>query len=647
MRQYICTAGIALCIAVGFAMVSCAKSDDIGEWANGEQIQSGGNGTMDGNGGSANDGDTPTFDSTIADYDGSLATDAANDVIGSDEDTYWETNEFTKTVNVVYDGNTATVTSTSGDVVSHVSGAHVTIDLLTNSVKGVEIIASGASPDGQLKIYGEKKLKLTLNGLDIACASGPAINNQCKKRIFVYLPNGTTNKLADAASYGDDAFYIDETTKSSEDRKGCFFSEGNIIVSGAGSLIVDGQRKHAMATDGYFYMRPGATLALTATGKDCLHVKGDTDDNIGVRITGGLLYANTSATAGKGINCSLNVEISGGTLQLNTSGGSEYDSDEKDTSSPSCIKADGNISVNGGSLTLKSTGMGGKGMKADGTIAISSGTTTIATTGGRYVYNEAQDLTASPKGIRADGDITISGGNVNVAVMGKSDGSEGIESKATVNITGGVVYDYAYDDALNAATAINVSGGRTYCYSVNNDGVDSNGSLSVSGGLLIGVGTNAPEGGIDVDNSNNFRINGGTVISLGGTLQSNPSTQSSQRSVVCSNFAATKGYVVSLLSSSSEPLLSFAVPRTMSGASLLMSGSEIASGSTYTLSYKGTLTGYTDSWNGYYAGGAWTGGTEIGSFTANSTVSTIGGGNQQGGGMTGGNGGGRPGGGRM
>lgn len=620
--------GLLFAIAMGTMLGSCTKDEEI-TFGGGDNPSA----PFEGNEGNSSDGDSPSFDSAIADYDGSLATDAASDVVGTDEDLYWEANDFTNVVKVVYNGNTATVTSTNSSVISHVSEAHVTIDLLTNSVKNVEIVASGTSTDGQLKIYGEKKVKLTINGLDLTCADGPAINNQCKKRLFVYLPSGTTSSLVDAATYGDDIFYIDETTKSSEDRKGCFFSEGNIIVSGTGVLMAKGLRKHAVATDGYFYMRHGATLVLTATGKDCLHVKGDADDNIGVKIAGGLLYANTSATAGKGINTNLNVEISGGTLQLNTSGGSEYDSDEQDTSSPSCIKADGSVSISGGTLTLKSTGQGGKGIKADSTLQISGGSTTITTTGGKYVYNEAKDLTASPKGIRADGDITISGGNLNIAVTGQSDGSEGLESKSKIAVTGGVNYIYAYDDAMNAATDITISGGRTYCYSVNNDGIDSNGSLAISDGLVIGVGTNAPEGGIDVDNSNNFKLNGGTVISLGGTLQSNPSSSSSQRSVAYSGLSATKNAYISILDPSSSPILTFQFPRTMSGASFFFSTPDIVQGSTYTVSSGGSLTGYTDSWNGCFAGGTWSGGTQLSSFTSSNIVTTVGNGS---GGMGGG-----------
>lgn len=638
MKQRLSYLVIIAVITAGMAVCSCTSDDDVIEYT-GDNVQQ--QGTTEGN---ASDGDSPDFDSTISDYDGETADDATNDVVGSDEDIYREVNTFSDTVKVVYSGTTATVTTTNSGILTNIHNAYVTVDMLTNEVKNVCIVASGKTTDGQLKIYGSKKFQLMLNGVDITSSRGPAINNQCKKRVFVYLPAGTTNRLTDASTYSEDAFYLDEATASDEDRKGCFFSEGNVIFSGSGVLVVEGNYKHGIATDGYLYTRPGVTLAVTDAAKNAIHVKGDSDEGIGIKITGGLIYANTTATAGKAMKTDLNVDISGGKLLLNTSGGSEYDSEEQDTSSPSCIKSDGNVVISGGTLTLKSSGQGGKGIKADGTLQISGGTTTVTTTGGKYTYSS--ELTASPKGLRADGDITISGGNLNIAVTGVSDGSEGLESKSKIAITGGVNYIYAYDDAMNAATDICISGGRTYCYAVNNDGIDSNGSLSISGGLVIGVGTNAPESGIDCDNSNNFYINGGTVISLGGTLQSNPSSLSKQRSVVYNGVSATKDAFISILNASGSPILTFQYPRTLSGASLLVSTPDLMSGSSYMVSTGGSLTDYGDSWNGWYSGGSWAGGTVLSTFTSSNVVTTLGNGsdNMGGGGNQPGGGGGQHGG---
>ena len=455
----------------------------------------------------------------------------------------------------------------------------------------------------------------------------------------MHLAEGTTNRLTDAASYSEEPRYLNGGSSASEDRRGCFFSEGNLIFSGTGVLVVEGNYKHGIVTDGYFYMRPGVTLAVTGAAKNAIHVKGDEDDGIGVYMAGGLVYANVSSTAGKGIKTDLDAEIAGGKLLLNTSGNATYDSDEKDTSSSAGIKTDGSVIISGGTHTLKSTGTGGKGINADKEVRVSGSETTVTTTGGKFYYS--QSLTSSPKGVKADGDITISGGKLNISVTGVSDGSEGLESKATLAVTGGEVYVYAYDDAINAASAINISGGKVYAYASNNDGIDSNGSLVISGGLVIGVGTSAPEGGIDCDNSNSFRIDGGTVIGMGGTLQSSPSS-SKQRSVVYNGVSATKNANICVLDSEGTPVLTFAFPRTMNGASFFFSTPDIASGASYTVSSGGTLSNYTDSWNGWYGGGTWSGGSQVGTFTSSSVVTTVGSSGSVGGMPGGGGPGGRP-----
>ncbi len=576
-----------------------------------------------GGGNLSDDGDAPEFDTVIAEYDGQKADDADMDIVGTDENFYWEANTFDNKIIIVYSETAAPQVTVSNDaILYHTDGSYVTIDMLTNSVKGVEIIASGTSNDGQLKIYGEKKFKLTLNGLKLTCTKSSAINNQCKKRVFVHLEDGTENYLIDESKYSDEPYYIDETLKDDEDRKGCFFSEGNMIFSGTGVLVVKGKKKHGIATDGYFYMRHGVTIAVIEAAKNAIHVKGDEDDAIGIRIDGGLVYAHTSATAGKGMKTDLNVDILGGKLMLNTSGGSEYEEDENDTSSPAGIKADGNMVLTAGTLILKSTGEGGKGLNIDGNLQIDGGSMTISTTGGRYVYDEALDLTSSPKGVKADGNFTINGGEVNVYVGGASDGSEGLESKSAFTINGGKVYVYAYDDAINAASDITINGGDVYAYSVTNDAMDSNGTLNLNGGQAVAIGGNVPEGGFDCDRSEWFKVTGGTFLGLGGA-SATPSSQSTQRVVVYNGLRMEKDAELSIANSSGTAILTYKLPLSMNDASMFFSSADLVKGD-YSVSV---------------------GDSSVGSFTSNNIITTVGssmGGGQGGPGGPGGGGPGRP-----
>lgn len=581
----------------------------------------------------------PDGDMTIARWEGLWADDMADDKVGDNSDFYHELNNFGTQVFVTYNNDVATVECTNKSIKSCIDGAHVALDM--TAVSGVEVIAMGMSADGSLKLYSDNKYKLTLNGLDLTSQRGPAINSQSKKRVYVHLGEDTTNRLADCPNYIDDHYTIAGAVN--EDRKGALFAEGNIILSGYGALVVAGKQKHAIVTDGCYYQRSGVTVVVTESLKNGIHVKGDSDDNTGAVFEGGAILVDVASTAGKAVKCDMDIVVNGGKFDIKTSGNATYDSEEQDTSAASCLKSNTNIYINGGVFNLSSSGTGGKGISVDGNLEVNSGTVSITTTGGQYRYSNS--LTSSPKGIRADGDITINGGSLNISVTGVSEGSEGMESKAILTFNGGDTIIKAYDDAINAGKAINMNGGKVFAQATNNDGIDSNGTLTLNGGVFIGIGSREPEGGIDVDNSTLFVINGGVAIGLGGTMMGTPSTASKQYSVVYGGVAASMGDKISVLGASNTPILTFELPTTASNSALFFSTPEITNGATYSIMLGGTLSDYSDTWQGYYLGGIWSGGTSLVDFTPTSVVTTIGnvGGGPGGGGPGGpGGGGGRP-----
>ena len=600
------------------------------------------------NTGGGNSGNT-SADTSIKAYDGQTADDAANDKVGSNKDLFWELNDFTTDIVVTYNDTQATVETANSDVKYITSGAHVVLDLKTGDVSGANVVVKGTSGDGSLKIYGSNKFKLTLSGVDLTSSKGPAINDQCGKRVFLHLTEGTTNRLTDCAEYGTDIY----SASTDEDRKGCFFSEGNVIVSGSGTLVIAGKYKHGLCSDGAIYVRPGATIAVTEAAKNAIHANGDSDDNMGITVTGGLIYASCTATAGKCIKCDMDVLVSGGTLDLYTSGGAEYDTDEKDTSSASCIKSDKNITITGGTLTCKSVGTAGKGLKADGNITIGEEgtdgpTLTVATTGGTYSYNgtkamggpggggmmpggggnSSSGITSKAKAIKAEGIIKINSGELTISTA--QDGAEGIESKTkstgSVVFNGGRTFVQAYDDAVNSAGQISFQGGYVFAYSTGNDAVDSNygstNSIVVNGGALVAHGVKSPEEGIDADNARYLTFTKGTVFSSGG-IQSNSGSPSCSMPVIqLSNYSLSKGYFT-VTDSTGKVMMSVYVPRSMSACYSYVAA-DFASNTTY--SY-GVLSSLSDSyspatkWDSYmYWGGTLSG--LSGSFTTSTGYST-------------------------
>ena len=570
------------------------------------------------------------LDGTIASYSGAKATDISSDKVDNDnEDIYWDAsgNNFSNKVTVTFNGESATIETSYNKVdYSHTVGADVVLDFLTPGGKNAEVVLKGTSTDGSVKIYGEKKFKLTLDGLELTSTKGPAINSQCKKRVFVHLAEGTTNVVADASSYSDDVWYIDETTKADEDRKAAIFTEGNQIFSGSGILKVKGNKKHAICSDGYIWIRPGVTIVVESAAKDAIHCNGDDEDAdadgnlLGFYMDGGYIYAKIASTAGKCINTDQNIRINGGTLELNTTGDAEYDDEEKDTTAPSCMKADCSVLICGGDLTLKSSGKGGKCINADIDINISGGTIKATTTGAQFLYG---NIDSDPKGIKADGNINISGGSVTVAVTGKNEGAEGIESKDEITISGGEVYSYAYDDAMNAANCITIDGGKTFCYSLNNDGIDSNGDIYINGGYVFSVGSDR-EAAIDNDNpgaKSTLQINGGIVAGIGGAVYSPSSCK--QNTLIYNGISANKGKLVSILDSNSSPVFTIEFPCGASSQGMIVSTPKLVNGS-YTIEKNGTLSSYGDKYLFYYDGGKWSGGTSLASFTVSSSITNVG-----------------------
>ena len=175
-----------LSLSILLCLFSCSSNND--DWYNGNN--DGYNNEYDKSSSTlspilttAYSGIQPTFDSTIYDYDGTLANDADKDIVGTDTDFYWEANTFSNIVNITYNGSTATVTSSNNKIITDTNGAYVTVDFQTNSVSNVEIVLNGSTTDGGLKIYGAKKFKLSLNGVSITSTKGPAITtsvrNEC------------------------------------------------------------------------------------------------------------------------------------------------------------------------------------------------------------------------------------------------------------------------------------------------------------------------------------------------------------------------------------------------------------------------------------------------------------------------------------
>ncbi len=561
--------------------------------------------------GVTSDGDVTSF--TIA-LDKNALSESVN--VDTNDDDYIENTTFDKTITVTFSqsGNA----SVSGDESGIVSINGNDVIATNNTDQVIKYVLTGETSDGFFKLYSTKKQAIVLNSVSITNPDGAAINNQSKKRTFIVLNDGTKNYLTDGANYSD--------ATDSEDMKGCFFSEGQLIFSGSGYLEVDANCKAGIRSDDYVRTMPKANIWVDASSGNGIR------GNEAVILTGGVVNINVTGTADKGISTDGEVRIEGGRTTIFTSGGYEYDSDENDYSACSGIKADSVININGGELNIKSTGTGGKGLNCDDEININDGVVRIITTGKRQKDSKGS---VSPKGIKADGKINVSGGQTQVRLEGTGDGTEGIESKSEIHIEAGTVESYSYDDAINSAGNLYIDGGYVYARSYNNDAIDANKNLYINGGVVIAEGAGQPECGLDAAEQYKAYINGGTVIAIGGGMQAIDSS-SKQASIAVS---ASMGMKVGILDGS-KAILAYTTPSSNCGTALMISSPSFKSGSSYTLRAGCEVSGGTSFYN-------LTTGCTIGSgsqsldVTASTGVNGSMGGGMGGGGNMGG-GGGRP-----
>lgn len=636
--------------------------------------------------------------------------DESSATVDENFDTNSQTVSYSNAIIIVYSGTAVTITNpfVNSGVTTEVNNGDVVI---TSTVTDTEInyVMSGQTTSGSFKLYSDYKFNLILNGVDITNTDGPAINIQSGKKVSVSLLALTNNRLIDGNSYAT----------SEEDQKAAFFSEGQLVFSGAGSLIVYGKYKHGIASDDYisitagdikvassvsdgihandYFKMSGGTVNITASGdgidaeEGYIEISGgditvnSVDDGITasydgddttitpyITITGGTfditatgekgnaiksegditinntntITLATTGKAGKGLKAGGNLLLTNCNLAITTSGTAFYDTDDADISSPAGINTDGNITLQSGSLSIASTGAGGKGISANGTVTINGGTINITASGTAFTYNRES---SEAKGIKSDGAIVINNGSVTIAATDdgiKSETSittnggtinitkstEGIEAPA-ITFVNGTITVVSSDDCVNSTkgtggesndgSLLTFTGGVIALSSTNGDAIDSNGNIIMTGGTVIAQGpSSSPELGLDYNGT--FKISGGLLIGSGpnsGNMIEATSTSSDQfTALIKVNGNVSANTVFNIQDASGNSLVTYKPLRT--AYYFVFSSSALQSGSAYKVYTGGSVSGGTTT-NGLTVGGTYSGGTLKGSFTVSSKVTTV------------------------
>lgn len=329
-------------------------------------------------------------------------------------------------------------------------------------------------------------------------------------------------------------------------------ADGNVQVIG-GQLTVTCPSGNAggkaISTDGNINIG-GGTLTLTATGtcttytdstgttdsysSTCLKADGD------INISGGTI---TATAGGRAVSCDGDYTQTGGCITASTSaagfGTVRYSTNSSyysDGFSPSCLKVDGDIVFTAGTFSGSSTGKAGRGIRGKGTLTVGAADAAdslvriyVTTSGSPFLSsNNSTYWRGLPKGVKIEGNITVNSGHLQsyCSQTGNGDNGEGIETKASLYVNGGYVEANALDDAINAATYIQINGGHVWAYARGNDGMDCNGTrIDVNGGTVICQGS---EVAIDDngDRGGKLYVTGGTIVLIGGSMGTTEATPS-------------------------------------------------------------------------------------------------------------------------
>lgn len=400
------------------------------------------------------------------------------------------------------------ITANGGEVVITCAGEYD----FSGSYKGADAQIRVHSPKADSGVY------LNLRGLSLENTADAPIYVQVASKTFVVAKSGSVNTLIDGATRTREYTYQNDKGETKTDTTGAtIYSKDDLTIKGEGTLNIKGNYNNGIQSSNDLRFR-GETIVSVEAKNNGLKGKGKVDiekGNITIAATAGdgiksdectVNGSDTTITEGKGI-----VSIKGGTINITKAGDDGIqafnyiqiaDSVAAPTiniaSSGKGIVSENRVYINAGKVTVNS---GDDGVHSNLNVYFNGGYTTISAKGN--------------DGVHADSTLYINNGTIYV-----KDSYEGLEAWY-IRASGGITDIYASDDGWNAAGGndgsgnsnqsgnnnwgrpgsmgggmggmgsssgfLIVTGGIHYLKtgSGDTDGMDSNGELTISGGVVV------------------------------------------------------------------------------------------------------------------------------------------------------------------
>ncbi len=497
--------------------------------------------------------------------------------------------------------------STGGDGVV-VDGSTVTI------TAGGTYVLAGSLSDGRVVVATDgADVNLILDGVDITADGIAALDIEDADEVVVWLADGSTNTLAsaaDAAATAEDATDVPNAT---------LYSTADLWIAGAGSLTVDGSPEDGITSkDGL--VLAGGTIDVTAAddgvrGKDNLVIDGAT---VTVDVGGDGLRSDNEDVADDSGSAVGVVWIADGAVDV--------------TAGADGIEAYRQVAVEGGALAISA---GDDGVHTEGVLHVSDGSIDIATSyegleGGVILLSGGSgSIVSSDDGVNVSSGTGAGGGMGDPGMGGPRQGpgaAGGTASAATAATVATTVAASTGDssdvttesvamggmDQAEEGLYLQISGG-SWTIDADGDGLDSNGSATISGGIVVVDGpTSNGNGALDVNGS--FTIAGGTLAAAGssGMLEAPEGTDAQGVLTVVFSSAVAQGSTITISDADGAPVASFTAAKT--AQSLVLSTADIVPGDDYTVTVGAAVSG--DGVGGLVLDGTASGGDALGTVTA-------------------------------
>ena len=502
-----------------------------------------------------------------------------------------------------------------------VDGNASLVDIKTTGVK-IELkkpgtfYIDGTLDDGQIQVDADSAdvIKVVFNGVTLNCSSeAPFRVKDCEKTI-VTIADGTQNTITDGKANSDSAAIYSKRYLA--------FNAGE---KGTGSLSITANCADGISCTKQLVFNNG-TYSVTAAddgmrGKLSLVIH---DGKFTVNAQGDA-FKSTSDKEGYGYTL-----IDNGTFEI--------------TSGDEGFQSDGTLTINGGTFNIKKSE---KCIAALGDITINGGDFTLTPTvtgGGESGTGHGICIKKNDDEIRT-GNVTINGGKINV-----TNSYEGIQG-VVITVNDGEVWVKSSDDSFNASNGTNqmgggggwgprpgqqtttttttgatpaliFNGGFTYVQTTG-DGIDSNGELNITGGVVLVSQNGQANEPIDAGDGYEPKITGGVVIAAGS--QGMASAPSTTQTAFFTSASGSANQVFAVNDSDDKNILAWKIPQAYQV--ITVSTSKMTTGS-YSIITNATVKGdeYVSGSGFYYPATSATGSATSITTTNGQCTSTVSGG---------------------